>query len=78
MLLRCQPWREAKVPKSAPSLCRTCDKVYDGPELKAHKGHQIVKHPTQKPFELTERLLKAAQTEWGLVVVPFVGSGSGA
>ena len=57
-------------------LCRTCNEVYDGPQLKNHKGHEIIKHPTQKPFELTERLLKAAKVEQGLVVVPFVGSGS--
>tara|TARA_R110000824_G_scaffold294530_1_gene482917 strand:+ start:1309 stop:2175 length:867 start_codon:yes stop_codon:yes gene_type:complete len=57
-------------------LCRTCDEVYDGPQLKNHKGHEIIKHPTQKPFELTERLLKAAKVDKGLVVVPFVGSGS--
>ena len=36
-----------------------------------------MKHPTQKPFELTKRLLLAAKPEsGGKVVVPFAGSGS--
>ena len=36
-----------------------------------------MKHPTQKPFGLTERLFKSCKPEKdGLVVVPFVGSGS--
>lgn len=37
----------------------------------------IIKHPTQKPYKLTERLLLAAKPkEGGRVVIPFVGSGA--
>ena len=39
--------------------------------------HQILKHPTQKPLELTKRLIKSAAPKGDAVVlVPFVGSGS--
>lgn len=57
-------------------LCKDCNKVYAGAELKHHKDHEVIKHPTQKPFELTRRLLTAARCEEGLVVIPFAGSGS--
>ena len=57
-------------------LCQDCDEVYPPGLLKQHKEHNIIKHPTQKPFELTRRLLTAAKVNDGLVVVPFVGSGS--
>tara|TARA_Y100000310_G_C20635902_1_gene791147 strand:- start:799 stop:1680 length:882 start_codon:yes stop_codon:yes gene_type:complete len=57
-------------------LCKDCNQVYDGRELKGHKGHEVLKHPTQKPFDLTRRLLGAAKVEQGLVVAPFAGSGS--
>lgn len=37
----------------------------------------IIKHPTQKPYELTKRLLLASKPqENGKVLIPFVGSGS--
>ena len=46
-------------------------------EIKLHKEHDIFKHPTQKPFELTKRLMLSVRPEQaGKVVVPFVGSGS--
>lgn len=35
-----------------------------------------VKHPTQKPLDLCRRLIKSAQQDEGLLVVPFAGSGS--
>lgn len=57
-------------------LCRTCDEVYLGSELKQHRGHDVLKHPTQKPYKLTERLLKASRTDDTFVVIPFSGSGS--
>ena len=35
------------------------------------------KHPTQKPFELSRKLIKSAMPkEDGVVLVPFVGTGS--
>lgn len=37
----------------------------------------IIKHPTQKPLKLTERLLKSSMPESnGFVIIPFGGSGS--
>ena len=57
--------------------CQDCQRACSPSEKKEHKGHNIVKHPTQKPLELTRRLLMAAKPpEGGIVVVPFVGSGS--
>ena len=58
-------------------LCKTCNKVCLPRELKAHQAHMILKHPTQKPLELTRRLIKSAAPKGDAVVlVPFVGSGS--
>lgn len=58
-------------------LCKTCDDVFWNKELKDHSEHDIIQHPTQKPYELTRRLLLAAKPkENGHVVIPFVGTGS--
>ncbi len=58
-------------------LCKTCNDVYEPRELKNHEGHEIVKHPTQKPYELSKRLIKSAMPKKnGVVLVPFVGTGS--
>lgn len=42
------------------------------------KGKERVNHPTQKPLELCEKLLKSCKQdpENGFVLVPFAGSGS--
>jgi len=38
---------------------------------------RVIKHPSQKPMKLTERLLLASKPKkGGLVVIPFAGSGS--
>ena len=58
-------------------LCKTCDGVYEPRQLKKHDGHEIMKHPTQKPFELSKKLIKSAMLKKdGVVLVPFVGTGS--
>lgn len=58
-------------------LCKTCDKVCEPRELKRHVEHEIIKHPTQKPIELTKRLLQSALPKsMATVLIPFVGSGS--
>jgi site-specific DNA-methyltransferase (adenine-specific) len=61
-----------------PFMCRTCGGVmYDSEYLKSHLGHSILQHPTQKPAELTKRLLlSAAKPTRGKVLIPFSGSGS--
>jgi len=58
-------------------LCKTCDDVFEPQKLKEHLKHETIKHPTQKPLELTRRLIKSAMPkENGVILVPFVGSGS--
>ena len=58
-------------------LCKTCNNVFAPQELKKHRNHNIIKHPTQKPLELSERLIKSAMPQKnGVVLVPFIGSGS--
>lgn len=42
-----------------------------------HKQHREREdHPTQKPLEIIDRMIKASSPEWGLVVDPFAGSGT--
>ncbi len=58
-------------------LCKTCKDVFEPMELKKHNKHKVIKHPTQKPLELSRKLiLSAIPQEPGIVLVPFVGSGS--
>jgi len=58
-------------------LCKTCKNVFEPRELKNHRSHKIIKHPTQKPLELSQKLIKSAMPQKnGVVLVPFVGSGS--
>jgi len=58
-------------------FCKTCNNVFEPLKLKEHNDHQIIKHPTQKPLLLTEKLIKSCMTKKnGTLLVPFVGSGS--
>ena len=59
-------------------ICKSCKgKVFEPRKLKEHEGHDIMKHPTQKPFELSKKLLLSAiPQKKGVVLVPFVGTGS--
>lgn len=58
-------------------LCKTCDGVYAPREINKHRDHDITKHPTQKPFDITRRLLKSCLPEQnGKVLIPFAGTGS--
>ena len=60
-------------------MCRTCgNKVLPPAELKHHRNCDVLKHPTQKPFSLTARLLDsvAVSGKKPLALVPFAGSGS--
>lgn len=54
------------------------DNVYPGKEIKKFDINSCLKHPTQKPFKLTERLILSSKPKNGecLVVIPFSGSGS--
>lgn len=59
-------------------MCRTCDhQVFPPSELAAHRDHDTLKHPTQKPMSLTRRLLQSRiNGAGGRVLIPFAGSGS--
>lgn len=58
-------------------LCKTCKGVFQPKEFKKHQNHNIIKHPTQKPLELSKRLIKSATpNNDGVVLVPFAGVGS--
>ena len=54
------------------------NKVHPPSELKNHSESDIIKHPTQKPFALTEKLIKSCYSPEGdnKALVPFAGSGS--
>ena len=57
-------------------LCRDCgNKLYPPQKLSEHKNCNILKHPTQKPMKLTQRLLLSAVNGSG-ALIPFAGSGS--
>ncbi|MBI3074981.1 MAG: transcriptional repressor LexA [Parcubacteria group bacterium] len=57
--------------------CEDCNDVFSPRKLKEHTTHNTQKHPTQKPLELTRRLIRSAIGEHGKVIlVPFVGTGS--
>ena len=59
-------------------MCIDCNgQIYPPNNLKEHQGHQILKHPTQKPMQLTERLIRSRiKGNRGRVLIPFAGSGS--
>ena len=59
-------------------VCRSCEsKIYPPEVLAEHREHDILKHPTQKPMELTRRLiLSRINGKKGKVLIPFAGSGS--
>jgi site-specific DNA-methyltransferase (adenine-specific) len=58
-------------------LCKTCDGVFEPRQLQKHEGHEIMKHPTQKPLEITRRLLKSCLPgKNAQVLIPFAGTGS--
>ena len=58
-------------------LCRDCGGVHEPSELKNHQNCDVLKHPTQKPSFLTERLiLSVAKSKNAKLLVPFAGSGS--
>ena len=62
-------------------VCRDCDnKVFRPNDINDHRGHNTVKHPTQKPEKLTLRLINSAvpisKREDSQILIPFAGSGS--
>ena len=57
-------------------LCKTCDGGFGPRQLQKHDGHEIMKHPTQKPFETVNPLIAASTLEGDLILDPFCGSGT--
>lgn len=59
-------------------MCRDCNnEVYPPCEIKHHRKHNILKHPTQKPMGLTRRLIMSRiNGSQGRTLIPFAGSGS--
>ena len=59
-------------------VCRSCgNRIYPPRFLSDHNDHDILKHPTQKPMALTQRLIKSRiNGTGGSVLIPFAGSGS--
>ena len=59
--------------------CLDCNVVCNTRVCKnTHNGHNLIQHPTQKPLEPCKKLIKSCMPirQQGLLVVPFVGSGS--
>jgi site-specific DNA-methyltransferase (adenine-specific) len=59
-------------------MCKNCgNKVYPPSEINKHRQHELMKHPTQKPMELTRRLIQSRiNGNSGRTLIPFAGSGS--
>ncbi|MBC6428858.1 MAG: site-specific DNA-methyltransferase [Cellvibrionales bacterium] len=58
--------------------CHDCGgKVFPPHAAKHHRDHATMKHPTQKPMELTRRLIRSRiKGNTGKILIPFAGSGS--
>lgn len=57
--------------------CETCGRIIDPRSRGEHLQHDLVVHPTQKPIELTTRLIKSCRPDGEFnVLIPFCGSGS--
>lgn len=54
--------------------CRDCDEVGFNKDKAAHANCRTEYHPTQKPFKLTEKLIKGTAPK--NILIPFSGSGS--
>jgi site-specific DNA-methyltransferase (adenine-specific) len=52
------------------------DEVYSGKDIKKFNIDECLKHPTQKPSKLTEKLILSSKVDNCKVVIPFAGSGS--
>tara|TARA_B100000131_G_scaffold101057_1_gene98064 strand:+ start:1054 stop:1929 length:876 start_codon:yes stop_codon:yes gene_type:complete len=52
------------------------DKLYTSKQIKEQEIKDGISHPTQKPIELTEKLLKSCRVDNFNVVIPFSGTGS--
>jgi site-specific DNA-methyltransferase (adenine-specific) len=57
--------------------CNTCGCIATPKHKQEHKGHDLLTHPTQKPYALTEKLILSCKPKKEFIVlIPFCGSGS--
>lgn len=56
-------------------LGKTCGTVWRTPRVQRN-AKEFTGHPTQKPLELSDRMLKVSSNPNDLVYIPFAGSGS--
>ena len=58
--------------------CKTCKTIISPTDRKLHTEHDLIIHPTQKPLELTDKLIKSCRPNKKnyTVLIPFCGSGS--
>ncbi|HUP26646.1 MAG TPA: DNA methyltransferase [Candidatus Limnocylindrales bacterium] len=58
-------------------MCKDCNDVFAPMQLKHHRTHMTEKHPTQKPLQLSRKLIRSAMPpNRSVVLVPFAGTGS--
>jgi len=59
--------------------CHACERSFPARKRKVHKEHgEITSHPTQKPLTLIRWLLRLVVPPDGIVLDPFIGSGTAA
>lgn len=57
--------------------CKTCRSLVEPAKRKDHANHDLIIHPTQKPLELTNKLIRSCKPgNIFNILIPFCGSGS--
>ncbi len=58
--------------------CVNCDSAFHPTGKKNHVDHETFNHPTQKPYELTKKLIESSipKDMKPQILIPFAGSGS--
>ena len=56
--------------------CKSCNRLCAPRETEAHRAHDTIRHPTQKPAELSKKLLASAACAGDHALIPFAGSGA--
>jgi len=58
------------------AYCSDCDEVIPQKEWEKHKDHKVIFHTTVKPLKLIEYLVRLVTPPNGIVLDPFLGSGT--
>ena len=56
--------------------CKTCRRLCAPNEAERHRPHRVIRHPTQKPAALCQKLINSAAVAGDSVLIPFAGSGA--